>query len=104
MTWKDVEKQLDYGKRNFVYISKPRGLSFDVYNYSGNSFINTLLGKLDVWTTNKLGGVPKLYKQSFEYLQFELPTELYETFKLHSMKMLFAKDNANIIFEEDLED
>lgn len=104
MTWKDVEKQLDFGKRNFVYISKPRGLSFEVHNYSGNSFINTLLGKLDVWATNKLGGVPKLYKQSFEYLQFELPVELYETFKLYPIKKMFYKEDVCIIFQEDLED
>lgn len=105
MTWKDIEKQLEYGRRNIIYVSKIKGLSFDVYNYSSNSFVNTLFGKLDIWATRKIGGIPKIYKgnRMFEYHQFELPAELYETLKLNSIRLLFVKEDVKIIFQEELD-
>lgn len=101
MTFNDIEKALDRGARNLVFITKPHGKSFMVWNYSGNSYINTFLSRFDVW--GKSSSCSKLYKGKFEYTGFELPIELYDVFKLPSVKLAFDRDGCNMFFEEELE-
>ena len=47
--------------------------------------------------------VVKLYKEKFVYTGFELPIELYDVFKLPSVKLAFGRDGCNMFFEEELE-
>ena len=100
MRWNDIERALDRGARNLVFITKPSGKSFMVWNYSGNSHINTFLSRFNIWS--KSSSCSKLYKEKFEYAGFELPTELYDVFKLSSVKLAFDRDGCNIFFEEEL--
>ena len=101
MTFNDIEKALDRGARNLVFITKPHGKSFMVWNYSGNSYINTFLSRFNIHGNSY--SCSKLYKEKFEYTGFELPVELYDVFKLLSVKLAFDRDDCNMFFEEELE-
>ena len=101
MTFKDIEKAFDRGARNLVFITKPHGKLFTVWNYSGNSYINTFLSRFNVWGNSS--SYSRLYKEKFMYTGFELPVELYDVFKLPSVKLAFDRDGCNMFFEEELE-
>lgn len=49
MTWKEIEQNLDNGKKQIVFVTKPLDICFRVYNYSTNSTVNTMLSLLDIW-------------------------------------------------------
>lgn len=99
MTFNDMEKALDRGARNLVFITKPVGKSFKVWNYSGNPYINTFLSRFNIHGNSY--SCSKLYKEKFEYTGFELPAELYDVFKLLSVKLAFDRDGCNMFFEEE---
>ena len=101
MTFNDIERALDKGARNLVFITKPHEKSFMVWNYSGNPYINTFLSRFNIHGNSY--SCSKLYKEKFEYTGFELPVELYDVFKLPSVKRAFGRDGCNMLFEEKLE-
>ena len=102
MTFADIERTIDRGARNLIFVTKPYGRSFRVYNYSGDPYINTILSRFDIW--GKSASCSKMYKNKFEYTGFELPDELYDVFKLDSIKLAVCRDGCNLFFEDELEE
>ena len=102
MTWVDVEKQLELGKRDIIYVASPMGKSFYVSDYSTNGFFKTLFAGLDIWSNAYGSGTPKLFNDKFEYRTFELDIDTYPIFKIPSVKRMFAKHNVALILGEDL--
>lgn len=101
MKWKNIEVRLDNGARNLAFVTKPMGNSFRVYNYSGNSTVNSMLCLFDVWS-NK-ASCSSLYKDKFEYQGYELSTEVYDFFRTKSMHLAFDRLGVALFFEEELE-
>ena len=74
MTWKNIESRIDNGARNLIYITKPMGITFRIYNYSGNRTVNSMLSLFDVWGMK--ASCSHTYKDKFGYEGFELPTKI----------------------------
>lgn len=102
MTWKNIETRIDNGARNLVFVTKPKGNTFNVYNYSGNCGVNSMLYLFDVW--GKSASCSFLYKNKFEVEGYELPTEIYDFFNSAAMITAFDRMGVSIFFEEELEE
>lgn len=102
MKWKNIETRIDNGARNLIFVTKPMGSTFRVYNYSGNSTANSMLCLLDVW--GKKESCSGLYKNKFAYQGYELSTEIYDLFKTEAMHLAFDRLGVALFFEEELED
>ena len=101
MKWKNIEARLDNGARNLVYVTKPIGSTFRVYNYSVNCTANSMLCLLDVW--GKKASCSISYKDKFEVEGYELSTDIYDFFKTESMHLAFDRLGVALFFEEELE-
>lgn len=102
MTWKNIETRIDNGARNLVFVTKPKGNSFRVYNYSGVCGVNYMLYLFDVWGMKS--SCSFLYKDKFGVEGYELPTEIYDFFKTESIRRAFYRLDVSLFLEEELED
>lgn len=101
MKWENIAARIDDGARNLAFVTKPMGSTFRVYNYSGNSTVNSMLCLFDVW--GKKASCPKMYKDKFEYQGYELPTEIYDFFKTEATHLAFDRLGVALFLEEELE-
>lgn len=101
MTWKEIEQDLDNGKRQIVFVTKQEHHSFQVYNYSINSTVNTMLSLFDIWGNG--ASCSFLYKEKFGVEGYEIFNEMYDFFRSYSMRIAFKRLGVEIIFEDDLE-
>lgn len=101
MKWTNIEAKIDNGARNLVFVTKPMGSTFKVYNYSGDCGVNSMLCLFDVW--GKRASCSFGYKDRFAVEGYELPTEIYDFFKTEAMHLAFDRMGVSIFFEEELE-
>lgn len=101
MKWKNIETRIDNGARNLVFITRPTGITFRVYNYSEDCTVNSMLCLFDVW--GKKASCSGMYKNKFAYQGYELPTEIYDFFKREPMRLAFDRLGVALFFEEELE-
>ena len=102
MKWKDIEKRIDNGAKNLVFVTKPSGSTFRVYNYSGSCGVNEFLRHFDVW--GHKASCSFTYKDRLCVEGYELPTEIYDFFKTIAMHRAFNRLEVTLLFEEDLEE
>ena len=102
MTWKDIETRIDNGARNLIFVTKPMGNTFRVYNYSGNCDVNSILCLFNVWGSK--ASCSFLYKDKFEVVVYELSTEIYDFFNTAAMATAFDRIGVSIFFQEELEE
>lgn len=101
MKWSDIEKKLDEGKRQFVFVTKPYCGSFRIYNYSTSSTVNSVLCLFDIWGKN--ASCSFLYKEKFGVEGYEISKEAYEFFHSDMMRRAFNRLDVLLVFEDRLE-